>query len=110
VIPWSEASIAGHAVERVLAQVQTRRIEARVARLWPPGPHALGLAAARVAEAIVMSSRRTQTVLTVLGGEFGVRNRVGLVPCLLGPAGIRQVRLPSLNAREQVQVETVLGA
>jgi len=110
VIPWSEASIAGHAVERVLAQVQTRRIEARVARLWPPGPHALGLAAARVAEAIVMSSRRTQTVLTVLGGEFGVRNRVGLVPCLLGPAGIRHVRLPSLNAREQVQVETVLGA
>lgn len=110
VIPWSEASIAGHAVERVLAQVQTRRIEARVARLWPPGPHALALAAARVAEAIGMSSRRTQTVLTVLGGEFGVRNRVGLVPCLLGPAGIRHVRVPSLNAREQVQVETVLGA
>lgn len=110
VVPWSEASIAGHAVERVLAQVQTRRIEARVARLWPPGPHALGLAAARVAEAIGTSARQAHTVLTVLGGEFGVRNRVGLVPCLLGPAGIREVRLPPLNARERVQIETALGA
>jgi hypothetical protein len=48
--------------------------------------------------------------MTVLGGEFGVRNRVGLVPCLLGPAGIREVRLPPLNARERVQIETALGA
>ena len=110
VVPWSEASIAGHALERVLAQVQIRRIEARVARLWPPGPHALGLAAARVAEALVTSARQAQTVLAVLGGEFGVRNRVGLIPCLLGPTGIRDVRLPPLNAREQVQVETALGA
>ena len=85
-------------------------IEARVARLWPPGPHALGLAAARVAEAIGTSARQAHTVLTVLGGEFGVRNRVGLVPCLLGPAGIREVRLPPLNARERVQIETALGA
>ena len=110
VIPWSEASIAGHAIERVLAQVQTRRIEARVARLWPPGPHALGLAAARVVEAILTSARQSQTVLTLLGGEFGVRDRVGLMPCLLGPTGIREIRLPPLGARERVQVETALGA
>ncbi len=51
VVPWSEATIGGYAAQRVLTQVQLRRIEARVARLWPPGPYALGLAAARVAEA-----------------------------------------------------------
>ena len=110
VVPWSEASIGGYALERVLSQVQIRQIEARVARLWPPGPHALGAAAARVVEALVTSSRRPATVLTVLGGEFGVHGRVGALPCILGPTGIVDVRLPTLNARERVQLETALGA
>ena len=108
IVPWSEASIAGHALERVLTQVQVRRIEARVALLWPPGPQALGAAAARVVEAIITSARRAPGVLTVLEGEFGVRNRVGVLPCLLGPGGVTEVRPPALNARERVQLETAL--
>lgn len=110
VVPWGEASIAGYALERVLTQVQIRRIEARMTRLWPPGPHALGLAAARVVEAIVTTSRRAPSVLAVLDGEFGVRNRVGVLPCLLSSAGIVQIRVPHLSARERVQLETVLEA
>ena len=109
VVPWSEASISGYALERVLTQVQIRRVQARVARLWPPGSYSLGLGAARVAAALVTSSRRTHHVLTVLGGEFGVRDRVGIVPCLLGPSGIAAVRVPSLNQRERVDVETALN-
>jgi malate/lactate dehydrogenase len=97
-------------VERVLTQVQVRRIEARLALLWPPGPQALGAAAARVVEAMITSARRAPGVLTVFGGEFGVRNRVGVLPCLLGPGGITEVRPPALNARERVQLETALGA
>lgn len=110
VVPWGEASIAGHSLEQVLAQVQMRRVEARVARLWPPGPQALGAAAARVVEAIATSSLRAQNVLTVLDGEFGVRGRTGVLPCRLGPTGIVEVRLPSLNGRERVHLETALGA
>jgi malate dehydrogenase len=110
VIPWSEASIAGYALERVLGQVEITRIEARAARLWPPGPYTLGLAAAHVAEAIITSSRRTFSVLTMLGGEFGVRNRCGALPVLLSAAGIVEVRMPSLNTRERIQVENVLGS
>jgi malate dehydrogenase len=109
VVPWSEASIAGHSVERVLTQVQVRRIEARVALLWPPGPQALGAAAARVVEAMITSARRAPGVLAVFCGEFGVRDRVGVLPCLLGPGGITEVRPPALNARERVQLETALG-
>ena len=109
VVPWSEASIGGHALERVLTQVQLSRIEGRVAHLWPPGPHALGLAAARVAEAIITSSRRTFSVLTVLGGEFGVRGRVGVLPARLSVQGIIETRVPALNTRERVQVENALG-
>jgi malate dehydrogenase len=109
VVPWSEASIGGYALERALTAVQIARLEARVARLWPPGPFTLGLAAARVAEGIVTSSRRAFTVLSVLGGEFGVRGRVGALPVILSTSGIVHTRVPSLNTRERVQVETALG-
>ena len=109
VVPWSEASIGGYALDRVLTQAKIRRVEARAARLWPPGPHALGLAAARVVEAVVTSARRASCVMTVLSGEFGVRGSVGVLPCLLAPTGIVHVRVPTLNARERVQLETALG-
>jgi malate dehydrogenase len=109
VVPWSEASIGGYALERVLTQVQLTRVEARVARLWPPGPFALGAAAARVAEAIVRSSRHACCVLTVLGGEFGVRGRVGTLPAVLSPSGIAHTRVPMLNTRERVRLEIALG-
>ena len=110
VVPWSEASIGGYALDRVLSQVQLTRVEARAARLWPPGPYALGAAAARVAEAVLHSSRRSFSVLTPLGGEFGVRDRVGTLPALLASRGIVHVRVPDLTTRERVQLETALGA
>ena len=110
VIPWSEASIAGYALERTVAQVQLRRIEARAARLWPPGPYALGAAAAQVVEGMLNAARRSFSVLTILDGEFGVRNRVAAVPALLAPSGVAQIRTPLLNRREQVQLDTALGA
>jgi len=110
VVPWSDASIGGYALERVLTQVQLTRIEARVPRLWPPGPFALGAAAARVTEAIIGSSRRALCVLTVLSGEFGVKGRVGTLPAVLSTSGIVQIRVPTLNTRERVRLETALGA
>lgn len=107
-VPWGEAAIGGYSLERVLTQVQLRRIETRLARLWPPGPQALGLAAAKIAEALVTSSRRTMSILTVLGGEFGIRDRAGVLPCLLTPSGIAHIRLPDLHSRERVRLETAL--
>jgi malate/lactate dehydrogenase len=109
VVPWSDAAIAGYALERVLSQVQLRRIDARVARLWPPGPYVLGAAAAGVIEGALETSRRSYNVLTVLAGEFGVRNRIGAVPALLASRGIVQTRVPVLNTRERVQLESSLG-
>jgi malate dehydrogenase len=110
VVPWSEASIGGYALERVLSQVQITRIEARARKLWPPGPYTLGIAAARAAEAIVTSSRRTFSTATLLGGEFGIRNRIGALPARLAQQGIADVRVPSLNTRERVQIEIALSA
>ena len=109
VVPWSEASIGGYALEHVLSQVQLTRIQARAAKLWPPGPFTLGLAAARVTEALLTSSRRAFSVLTMLGGEFGVRGRVGAVPALLSTTGIVHTRVPTLSSRERVQLDIALG-
>jgi len=109
VIPWSEASIGGYALERVLSQVQLTRVTARAARLWPPGPFALGQAAACVAAGVLQSARRAFSVLTVLSGEFGVRGRVGAIPAMLSSSGIVHTRVPSLSVRERVELETALA-
>ena len=110
VIPWSEASIGGYALERTITQVQLRRLEARAARLWPPGPYVLGAAAAQVIEGTLDAARRSFNVLTILEGEFGVRDQVAAVPALLAPHGVAHIRTPLLNRREQVQLDTALGA
>lgn len=110
VVLWSEASIGGYALDRMLEQVQLARIEARVARLWPPRPYALGAAAALVTRAILDSSRSSLAILTLLQGEFGVRNRVGTLPALLSATGIVHTRVPVLSTRERVLLETGLGA
>ena len=109
VVPWSEASIGGYALQRVLSQVQLVRIETRAARLWPPGPYALGAAAAQVTDAILSNSRRSLSVLTQLEGEFGVRHRAGALPARLAAHGIAQMRVPELCTREHVQLQTALG-
>jgi malate dehydrogenase len=109
VVPWSEASIGGHALQRVLSQVQLRRIESRAARLWPPGPYALGAAAAHVTSAILSHSRQSISVITQLDGEFGVRRRPGVVPVRLAAGGVAQTRVPELSGHEHVRLQTALG-
>jgi malate dehydrogenase len=109
VVPWMEASVGGYGLEKVMSQAQLARVEARVARLWPPGAYTLGLAAADVVGAMLGTSRRPRSVLSVLDGEFGARRQVGAVPTFLGPSGILRTKVPALNTRERVQVETALG-
>jgi L-lactate dehydrogenase len=109
-VAWSEASIAGHALERVLTPPQLARLDARARALWPPQALALGAAAATVAGAVIRSARRACSVLTVLDGEYGVRGVVGALPALLSTSGIVHRRAPALSPRERVQLETALGA
>src|SRR5262249_54853146 len=109
VVPWSEASVGGYALERILTQAQLARLESRASRLWPPGPYTLGLAAAQATEALITAARKAYSVFTVLAGEFGVRNQVGAIPAFLSPRGISGVRVPDLNTRERVRVQSALG-
>lgn len=109
VVRWSEASVGGYALQEVLSQAALARLETRARYMWPPGPYALGTAAARIAEAIVCSSRQFFSVVTLLTGEFGVRNRPGALLVRLGPGGIAQTRVPHLTPREGVQLQVALG-
>ena len=42
IVPWDETAIAGRTATAVLSAAQLARLDARIARLWPPGPYALG--------------------------------------------------------------------
>ena len=109
VVPWTEASIGGYALENVLSQGQIAKIAGQAGRLWPPGPYTLGAAASRAVEAAIAGARQRLCMLTLLGGEFGIRNRIGALPVLLNRHGIADVRVPALSTRERVLVETSVG-
>ena len=63
VIPWADATVAGFALTRLVDEPSRRRLGARVAALWPPGPYALAAAATAVVEAMAGRSRRVASLL-----------------------------------------------
>ncbi len=109
-LPWSQAAIAGSPAADVLSAAALARVEARISRLWPPGPGTLGVAAARMAEAILQQGRRTLSAFVVLDGELGVRRRSAALPVRVGPTGLGEVRVPKLDARERTALDSALGS
>ena len=41
IVPWDDATVGGFSLVRVLSEPARRRLDARLAGLWPPGPYAL---------------------------------------------------------------------
>src|SRR5712671_5731236 len=105
VIPWEDATLAGFALTRLMDQPTRRRLRARVAALWPPGPYALATAATLVIETMAGRSRRTASCFVAPDMSAGRRTRTGALPVRLGPAGIADVVTPSLSVVEQVALE-----
>jgi malate dehydrogenase len=108
VIPWSDATIGGVPLVRVLDEPSRRRLDARVRALWPPGPFALAAAAVQVIAAI--DGRSRQRVCCFVGPDLGSgdRTRTAALPVRLGPSGIAQVVVPSLSAVERVALENAM--
>ena len=52
VFAWEEATVAGFAVTRLIAEPARRRLNDRIAALWPVGPYALAAAAAKIVEVL----------------------------------------------------------
>jgi malate dehydrogenase len=110
IVPWDEASIAGRSAPQVLTAAQLARLNARVARLWPPGPTTLASAAARLVRSALTRSPRVHIALVALTKEEGTAGRSAMLPVTLAPSGIAQMVSPSLSSRDRVRLETALRA
>jgi malate dehydrogenase len=108
VVGWSEATVGGANISRVLDPPVLARLDARVARLWPPGPQALASAAARFVESIVVGAPHQLCGFVALDGEFGTRRGVSTLPLRLGRRGIDTIGPLALSAHERTRVENGL--
>ena len=109
VIPWGEASVAGHSVMALLTQPQLNRVESRMKGLWPPGPATLGTAAALFCEAVALGSRRLFSAFVSVDRDNGTKAPVCAWPVTIGPGGLERVTTPSLTSRDRVVIDEVLG-
>jgi malate dehydrogenase len=108
VIAWEDATISGAALTRSLDEPTRRRLAARIPALWPPGPYALASAAVKALDAIAGRTRRTAICFVGPDLTAGLRTRAAALPVRLGPAGIVEHVVPSLNAGERVALENAM--
>lgn len=110
IVPWDEAAIAGRSITNVLSAAQLARLDARIARLWPPGPYALGSAAARMLRTALTGSPRVHAAQVAVTREEGTPGRSAMMPVTIGPSGITSLVPPSLSSRDRVRFETTMRA
>ena len=108
VIPWDDVSVAGHSAPSMLSAPQMNRVERRLRGLWPPGPNAMGTAAALFCESVVVGSRRIFCAFVSLDRDNGTRAPVCAWPVTLGYSGLERVTTPAFSRRDQVVVDEVL--
>jgi malate dehydrogenase len=108
VIPWEEATIGGFAATRVLDEVARRRIAARVAPLWPPGPYALATAAAETIACVLGHSRRTISCFVAAEETSGQRTRTAALPVRWEFGGVMRIALPGLSVHAQVALDNAM--
>jgi malate/lactate dehydrogenase len=109
VFAWNECTVAGSPIVTSLPPHVVAQIDRHAQASWPPGPYALGSAAARTVAGILGCSRRRFTVFAILDGEYDVRSIAAALPATLGPAGIRELLPPALSIRERVTLDTALA-
>jgi hypothetical protein len=108
IIPWEDASIGGRRATAVLSPPAITRLDARLARLWPPGPLTLASAATRLLRLAATRGLLSVSAFVAVTREEGDRGRVAMLPVTLQSRGISAVLVPTLNVRDQVRLETVL--
>lgn len=108
IVPWEEASIAGRSATQVLSAAQLARLDARIARLWPPGPNTLAGAATRLIHTAITRGSRAHVALVALTQAEGTPGRAAMLPIALDPSGISRLLTPALSSRDRVRLETTL--
>lgn len=108
IVPWDEAAIAGRPATQVLTAAQLARLDARIARLWPPGPQTLAGAAARLIHTAITRALRVHVAMVALTQAEGTPGRAVMMPVALDPSGISRLVTPALSSRDRVRFETTL--
>lgn len=103
VVAWEEAAIAGQPLTSVLGAHEIAALSARISGLWPPGPYALGSAAARIVEALCEGSRRRYSCFVEAG-----RGRIAAMPVEIERGGVKRVIQPALTRLEQTVLDNAL--
>jgi len=110
VIAWDAATAFHQPISRVLPAHQMAAVTARLPALWPPAAYTLASAAARVAEAVALGSRRRYTCFTGVGDGSHGRGIVAAVPVMFVRGGVRMVLEPALSRHERTAFENGLVA
>ena len=110
IVPWDEVAIAGRTSTQVLSAAQLARLDARIARLWPPGPYALASAATKMIQTALLKTPRIHAALVAVTRDEGIPGRSAMMPVTLHPAGLASLVPPSLSTRDRVRFETTMRA
>jgi malate dehydrogenase len=108
IVPWDEASISGRTATQVLSAAQLARLDARIARLWPPAAYSLAGAATRIVRTALTRTTRVHAALVAVTRDEGVPGRSAMMPVGLDPSGIATLIAPSLSARDRVRFDTTM--
>ena len=108
VMAWEEATVGGSALTRQLDEPSRRRLAARVAAMWPPGPYALASAAAVAIEAMAGRSRRSVCCFVAPDNSSGTHARAAALPVRFDSRGIAEVFQPMLSVVERVAWENAV--
>jgi malate/lactate dehydrogenase len=109
VIPWSEASVRGVALSRLLSSQRLALLQQKIVRVWPPGPYTLAAATAQLCESVIQGTGiYGVTCYVVLDGELGVRGRAVATAVTIDASGVTSVTEPSLSVRERVLLDNAL--
>jgi malate dehydrogenase len=109
VVAWEEATAFGQPISSVLPPHRLAAISARLPKLWPPGPLALASAAARVAEAAAIGSRRRYSCFVGVG-EGEMPAAVVAMPVEIGRGGVVRVLRPALTRQEQTLLDNAAAS
>ena len=107
VVAWEESTASGQPVRSVLPAHVIAGLTARAPGLWPPGPYSLASAAARVAEAVGVGSRRRFTCFVAMD-DGPTRTAVTAMPVEIGSGGIERIDTPALTRQEMTQLQNAL--
>jgi malate dehydrogenase len=105
VVAWSSATISGSLVTDRVAAHRLLAVGQSLRRFWPPSPRAIAAPTTRIVEALVGGSRDLHQAMTILDGDFGSRDGVGMMPLSIGPGRVLARVMPSLSPQERTEIE-----